>query len=217
MPLLGSILVAAFVCSIVADLIFESQGGSAINDWVKGLFSGMGGDLNSNVITDNGKLYLMTQDGNVSMAEVLKNNGFGAFSGTVEAIISYVKTFDGTQSMADAFVPSITLIICYVIAFAALFLASFIVIGLLNKLIGKLIRKKLFKYADKFLGAIFWTAFVVFLIYGALALLKLFETESILQPFIDYLKQSAVARIMYENNIFVILLNEIAKSFGLVS
>ncbi|MDR2046634.1 MAG: CvpA family protein [Clostridiales bacterium] len=216
LPFAGSVVTAAFLCKYVAEYVYNMEIGGAIGDWVKGLFSGLGDLVNQPVLSEGGKLYLQTADGSVPVVDILKDSGFSIFSGTMEAIIVKVISFDPPASMAQLLIPGITLILCYVVSYAALFIALFIIIGIFNKIFAKLLKKSIFKYIDKSLGAIVWAALVVFFVYIALAILSLFSSEPVVQPFMVYLEESTVFKIMYENNVFVSLLNEIGKSFGFI-
>jgi hypothetical protein len=169
------------------------------------------------ILGENGKLFLQSAEGNIPLVQILQESGFSIFSSTIEAILIKFGTFDGTSSIAQSVIPNITVIICYVVSYVALFIVLIIVIAIVTKIIAKLMKKKFFKYIDRFFGAIAWEALVVFVMYILLSVLMLFETEAAIQPFMEHIKNdSQVVRIMYENNIFLALLNEIGKTFGLI-
>ncbi|MDR3264200.1 MAG: CvpA family protein [Clostridiales bacterium] len=213
LPVVGSLVAAAFLCKLLAEYVNQSFNTSLI-DWVTSWFSKIGDVVNLPVITEEGKLFVATTEGNVSLAQVFKDSGFGVFSGTIEAVLAKLITFDGTTSIADKIIPFIALALCYAASFIAIFFVSLIIIGIFTKIVGKLITKNFFKYADKFIGSIVWTALFIFIVYGLFALITLFETESVMQPFMEYLEQSTAANIMYDNNIFLILIKEIGNSFA---
>jgi uncharacterized membrane protein required for colicin V production len=218
LPFFGSLLITGFLCKYVADEIAKiPEIGGLIENWVASLFGDLGDKINLPVIAENGKLFLQGAEGNIPLAEILKESGFSVFSGTVEAILSKVLVIDGTTSIAGVIIPSITVIICYALSGVSLFIVSIIVIAILTKIIAKLIKKKFFRYIDKVFGAIAWVALVILVMYILLAVLTLFETEPAIKPFMDYLKDSDILRIMYENNIFLMLLDEIGKSFGIIA
>ncbi|MDR3293089.1 MAG: CvpA family protein [Clostridiales bacterium] len=216
LPLVGSLLVAFFVCRFLAQWLFDSQNSfftGFVGDWFKGdLFE-------SPVIVEDGKLFIFNGTANLPMKEALEG-ALGVFSGTVDAIVTKLVAwnvihFEDGASMASVFVPAVALMICYAASFIAIFIVSLIIISLLNKLIAKLVKKPVIKHLDKVLGAVLWAVLIFGVLYGLLGLLMLFETEAAVQPFMEYLSQSTVAQIMYENNIFVILIKKIAESFSL--
>ncbi|MDR1940369.1 MAG: hypothetical protein LBQ40_06230 [Clostridiales bacterium] len=222
LPLIGSVAVAAFCCKALADYLFESEAGAFLTEKISGLFGNFSEELNSMIVLKGEHLFLNTSNGEVALTQILENSGFSVFSGTLESIIIRLVAadgdvvFGGAFTMAEAFVPRIALVACYVGSFIALLVTSFIVVLILRRIIGKVIGKvKVFKYIDKFLGSIVWTCLIVFILYGLLAVLKLFAAEPAVLPFMEYIEQSNVAKIMYDNNIFVILLDRVMKSFGL--
>lgn len=218
LPFFGALVAAGFLCKYVADEIVKvPEIGGAINNWIASLFSKLGDNLSLPVILEDGKLFLENPDGNIPLVEILRESGFSIFSSTVEAILAKFVAFDGVSSILESVVPSITVIICYALSYVSLFIVLIIAIAIATKIIAKLMKKKFFKYIDRFFGAIAWEALVIFVMYILLSVLVLFETEAAIQPFMEYLRNdSDVARIMYDNNIFLILLNEIGKSFGLI-
>ncbi|MDR1906285.1 MAG: hypothetical protein LBQ27_05180 [Clostridiales bacterium] len=216
LPFVGSLIISAFLCKIVAEHVFGTDIGVALNDWVAGLFDKIGEAVNLPVISENGKLFLIGAEGNMPLVDVLKDGGFGIFAGTIESILVKVGTFDGTTTMAQVIVPAIAKIICYVGSYIALFIAFIITISLFNKIWSKILKLRVFRYIDKSLGSVVWAALVVFVMYGLLALLGLFEDEAAIQPFMNYVKESTIVEIMYDNNIFTLLLGEIGKALGLI-
>jgi hypothetical protein len=191
--------------------------GGAINNWVASLFANLGEKINLPIVLENGKLFLQGAEESFPLTQILKESGFSVFSGTVEAILVKFAAFDGVSSIAQTIVLGISVIISYILSYVTLFVILIITIAITTKIIAKLMKKKFFKYIDRAFGAIAWEALVIFVMYILLSVLTLFETEAAIRPFMEYLKNdSDIVRIMYDNNIFLMLLNEIGKSFGLV-
>jgi uncharacterized membrane protein required for colicin V production len=221
LPFFGALIIAGFLCKLVADQIYKvPEIGGAISRWVESLFKAVSDKLTTPIIMveENGNkaLFLQGAEGNIPLIDTLKES-FGFLGGTVESILIQFISFDGTSSIASAVIPGVTVMICYVLSYVALFLVLIIAIAIMTKIISKLMKKKFFKYIDRFFGAIAWAVLVIFVMYILLSILMLFETESAIEPFMNYLKnESDIARIMYNNNIFLLLLGEIGKSFGLM-
>jgi uncharacterized membrane protein required for colicin V production len=216
LPFFGALVIAGFLCNLVADKLLEiPQVNEALNNWVGSFFDKFGEVLTSPFVKEGDHLFLQGAEGNIPLVDILKDK-FGFLGGTIEAILMNFNELEG-QSIAGAVIPGIVTIISYVVSYAALFLGLIIAIAIATKIIAKLMKKKFFKYIDRFFGAIVWEALVIVVIYILLSVLMLFENESAIQPFMEYLKgDSHVVRIMYDNNIFLILLNEVGKSFDLI-